>query len=45
MQPDMLVLPILSYACEVRTIDPALSYACEVLHRQFLRQLLGVRKV
>lgn len=41
---DTLVLPILSYACEVWATDPALSYACEVLHRQFLRQLLGVRK-
>ena len=41
---DTLVLPILSYACEVWATDPDLGQACETLHRQFLRQLLGVRK-
>ena len=41
---DTLVLPVLSYACEVWATDPDLGQACETLHRQFLRQLLGVRK-
>lgn len=41
---DTLVLPILSYACEVWATDPDVGQACETLHRQFLRQLLGVRK-
>ena len=45
----MLVLPIfpwyviLSYVCEVWTVSPSVGEAAEVLHRGFLRHLLGVR--
>ena len=41
---DILVLPILSYSCEVWAGDPKIGDKAEVLHRQFLKQLLGVRK-
>ena len=42
---DTLVLPILSYAkpCEVWAVDPNVGEAAEVLHRSFLKHLLGVR--
>ncbi len=41
---DTLVLPILSYGCEVWGVDDKCSIAAEVLHRGFLKHLLGVRK-
>ncbi len=41
---DSLVLPILRYASEVWAVDPKMGEAVEVLHRQFLPQLLGIRK-
>ena len=41
---NSLVLPILSYACEVWAVDQKASLAAEKLHRQFLKQLLHVRK-
>ena len=37
---NSLVLPILSYACEVWAVD---QKAAEKLHRQFLKQLLHIR--
>ena len=40
---DTLVLPILSYACEVWAVNPKVGEAVEVLHRSFLKQVLGVR--
>ena len=40
---DMLVLPILSYACEVWAVDPKAVDKAEKLHRHFLKQLLGIR--
>ena len=40
---DMLVLPILSYACEVWAVAPRAVENAEKLHRQFLKQLLGIR--
>ena len=40
---DTLVLPILSYACEVWAVNPHVGAAAEVLHRSFLKHLLGVR--
>ena len=33
---DTLVLPILSYACEVWAVNPNAGEAAEVLHRNFL---------
>ena len=39
---DTLVLPILSYACEVWAVNPNVSEAAEVLHRSFLNHLLRV---
>lgn len=39
----ILVLPILSYACKVWAVNPSVSEAAEVLHRGFLKHLLGVR--
>ena len=39
---DTLVLPILSYACEVWAVSPNVGEAAEVLHRSFLKHLLGV---
>ena len=41
---DTLVLPILSYGCEVWRVDTKCGAAAEALHRNFLRSLLGVRK-
>ena len=40
---DILVLPILSYACEVWAVNPNVGEAAEVLHRSFLKHLLGGR--
>ena len=40
---DILVSPILSYACEVWAVNPSVDEAAEVLHRSFLKHLLGVR--
>ena len=40
---DTLVLPILSYACEVWAVNTNVGEAAEVLHRSFLKHLLGVR--
>ena len=40
---DTLVLPIFSYACEVWAVNPNVGEAAEVLHRSFLKHLLGVR--
>ena len=40
---DTLVLPILSYACEVWAVNPNVGEAAEVLHKSFLKHLLGVR--
>ena len=40
---DTLVLPILSYACEVWAVNPNVGEAAKVLHRNFLKHLLGVR--
>ena len=39
---DTLVLPILSYACEVWAVNPSIGEAAGLLHRGFLKQLLGV---
>ena len=41
---DTLVLPILAYSCEVWGVDPKAAESAEKLQRQFLKQLLGVRK-
>ncbi len=43
---DILVLPILSYFCEVWAVNPKVGAKAELVrtHRQFLKQLLGVRK-
>jgi hypothetical protein len=41
---DTLVLPILSYGCEVWGVDTKCGAAAEALHWDFLRRLLGVRK-
>ena len=40
---DTLVIPILSYACEVWGVRPSVGEAAEVLHRGFFTHLLGVR--
>jgi len=40
---DSLVLPILSYASEVWGVDEKIGDAAELLHRQFLKHILGVR--
>ena len=40
---DILVLPILSYGSEVWATDPRIGAAAEVLHRQFLKRLIGIR--
>jgi len=37
---DTLVLPILSYGCEVWGVDTKCGAAAEALHRDFLRRLL-----
>ena len=41
---DTLVLPILSYGCEVWGVDTKCGAAAQALHRDFLRCLLGARK-
>ena len=41
---DTLVLPILSYGCEVWGVDAKCGAAAEVLHKGFVKSLLGVRK-
>ncbi len=45
---DILVLlftfKILSYSCEVWAVNPKVGAKAELVHRQFLKQLLGVRK-
>ena len=40
---DILVLPILSHSCEVWAVTPKVLAKAELVHRQLLRQLLGVR--
>ncbi len=40
---DSLVLPILSYASEVWAVNDKIGDTAELLHRQFLKHLLGVR--
>ena len=40
---DSLVLPILSYACEVWAVDKEVGESAEQLRRQFLKHVLGVR--
>ena len=40
---DSLVLPILSYACEVWAVAKEVGESAEQLHRQFLQHVLGVR--
>ena len=40
---DTLVLPILSYACEVWAVTPNVGEAAEVLRRTFLMHMSGVR--
>ena len=40
---DILVLPILSYSCEVWAVNPKVGAKAELVQRQFLKQLL-VRK-
>jgi len=40
---DSLVLPILSYASEVWGVNGGIGDAAELLHRQFLKRMLGVR--
>ena len=39
-----MVLPILSYGVEVWGVKASLGEAAEVLHRSFLKSLLGIRK-
>ena len=41
---DTLVLPILSYGCEVWGVDARCGAAAEPLHKGFMKSLLGVRK-
>ena len=41
---NSLVLPILSYACEVWAVNQKASLAAEKLHRQLLKQLLHIQK-
>ena len=41
---DTLVLPILSYGCEVWGVDTKCGAAAEALPRDFLRRLLGVKQ-
>ena len=38
---DSLILPILSYACEVWAVDKTLGESAKQLHRQFLKHVLG----
>ncbi len=44
LQCTALVLPILSYGCEVWGVDIKCGAAAEALHRDFLRRMLGVRR-
>ena len=39
-----MILPILSYSCEVWAVHPKVEVKAELVHWQFLRQLLGARK-
>ncbi|DBA77869.1 TPA: hypothetical protein ACH3X1_009223 [Trebouxia sp. C0004] len=41
---DILVLPNLSCSCEVWAVNPKVGGKAELVHRQFLKQYLGVRK-
>ena len=41
---DTLVLPILSYGCEVWGVDAKCGAAAEALHKGLMKSLLGVRK-
>ena len=41
---DILVLPIWSCSCEVWAVNPKVGAKAELVHRQFLKQSLGVRK-
>ena len=41
---DTLVLPIVSYGCEVWGVDDDCGAAAETLHKGFMKSLLGVRK-
>ncbi len=41
---NILVLPVLSYSCEVWAVNPKVRAKAELVRRQFLKQLLGVRK-
>ena len=41
---DTLELPTVSYGCEVWGVNPKIGEAAELLHRDFLKHLLGVRK-
>lgn len=38
-----LVLPILSCACDVWTVDDGIGQSTEQLYREFLKHLLGIR--
>ncbi len=42
LQSELAVLPILSYASEVWAVVDKIGDAAELLHRQFLKHLLGV---
>ena len=39
-----LCVPILSYSCEIWAVNPKVRAKAELVHRQFLEQLLSVRK-
>ena len=41
---DTLVLPIVSYGCEVWGVDAKCGAAAEALHKGFMKSLLGVRR-
>ena len=41
---NILVLPILSCSCEVWAVNCKVGAKAELVHRHFLKQLLGVRK-
>ncbi len=41
---DILVLPISSYSREVWAVNPKVGAKAELVYRQFLKELLGVRK-
>ncbi len=40
----LFTFKILSYSCEVWAVNPKVGAKAELVHRQFLKQLLGVRK-